>query len=98
MLQLLKAESEIQMIRYVAEEKLCHCYLHTDQVTQSLQHCREALEIHKDPSVLCDRAEAYIASDMFDEGLLSLLSSIYLIYFKNISEFYVATYFNLYHR
>lgn len=60
------------MIRYVAEEKLCHCYLHTDQVTQSLQHCREALELHKDPAVLCDRAEAYIASDMFDEGTFSL--------------------------
>lgn len=56
------------MIHYVAKEKLCHCYLQADQVTLSLQYCREALEIHRDPSVLCDRAEAYLASDMYDEG------------------------------
>jgi len=68
-LKLLKVEEQVEMIQYVAKEKLCHCYLHSDQVTLSLQYCREALEIHRDPSVLCDRAEAYIASDMFDDAI-----------------------------
>lgn len=76
MLQLLKAEEQVEMIRYVAKEKLCHCYLHTDQVTPSLQNCREALEIHRDPAVLCDRAEGYLASDMFDEGESTVKKSI----------------------
>lgn len=57
------------MIIFLAKEKLCHCYLHSDQLTLSLQSCREALEINKDPRVYCDRAEAYINSEMFDDGM-----------------------------
>jgi len=68
-LRVLKTEEEVKMVQYLAKEKLCHCYLQANQISQSLQHCREALEIHKDPAVLCDRAEAYIASDMFDDAI-----------------------------
>ncbi|XP_046670513.1 dnaJ homolog subfamily C member 3 [Homalodisca vitripennis] len=68
-LKLLKSEDQVQMIQYVAKEKLCHCYLQSDQITSSLQYCGAALAIHKDPAVLCDRAEAYIASDMFDDAI-----------------------------
>lgn len=61
-------ETSVEMIIFLAKEKLCHCYLHTDQLSLSLESCREALEINKDPRVYCDRAEAYINSEMFDDG------------------------------
>uniref|UniRef100_A0A1B6C8F2 J domain-containing protein n=1 Tax=Clastoptera arizonana TaxID=38151 RepID=A0A1B6C8F2_9HEMI len=68
-LKVLKTETEVQMIILVAKEKLCYCYLQADEIKLSLQSCREALEIHKSPSLLCDRAEAYLASDLFDEAI-----------------------------
>lgn len=69
MLQVLKLETSVKMIIFLAKEKLCHCYLHSDQLSLSLQSCREALEINKDPRVYCDRAEAYINSEMYDDGM-----------------------------
>ncbi|XP_069676051.1 dnaJ homolog subfamily C member 3 [Periplaneta americana] len=67
--KVLKVETSVQMIIFLAKEKLCHCYLHNDQLPLSLQSCREALEINKDPRILCDRAEAYINSEMFDDAI-----------------------------
>lgn len=67
--KVLKLETSVKMIIFLAKEKLCHCYLHTDQLSVSLQSCREALEINKDPGVYCDRAEAYINSEMFDDAI-----------------------------
>lgn len=68
-LQVLKLETSVEMIIFLAKEKLCHCYLHTDQLSLSLENCREALKINKDPRVYCDRAEAYINSEMYDDGM-----------------------------
>ena len=56
------------MIQFAAKEKLCHCYLEMDELTKSLQYCNEALAIHKDLNVLCDRAEAYLNGEMYDDG------------------------------
>lgn len=67
--QVLKLETSVNMIIFLAKEKLCHCYLHTDQLSLSLQSCREALEISKEPGIYCDRAEAYINSEMYDDGM-----------------------------
>ncbi|KAJ9573511.1 hypothetical protein L9F63_009075, partial [Diploptera punctata] len=67
--KVLKVETQVKMIIFVAKEKLCHCYLHNDQLSLSLQSCREALDINKDPKVYCDRAEAYINSEMFDDAI-----------------------------
>ncbi|XP_075236195.1 dnaJ homolog subfamily C member P58IPK [Lycorma delicatula] len=68
-LKMLKLEPDVKMIVYAAKEKLCHCYLHDDQISTSLLYCTEALAIHKDQNVLCDRAEAYINSEMYDEAV-----------------------------
>ncbi|XP_023705057.1 dnaJ homolog subfamily C member 3 isoform X2 [Cryptotermes secundus] len=67
--KVLKLETSVKMIIFLAKEKLCHCYLHTDQLSLSLQSCRDALEINKDPRVYCDRAEAYINSEMYDDAI-----------------------------
>ncbi|XP_047107810.1 dnaJ homolog subfamily C member 3 [Schistocerca piceifrons] len=67
--KVLKEEPTIQMISFLAKQKLCHCYLKSDQLSLSIQSCREALELQKDPYVLCDRAEAYISSEMYDDAI-----------------------------
>jgi len=67
--KVLKLETSVKMIIFLAKEKLCHCYLHTDQLSLSLQSCREALEISKEPRIYCDRAEAYINSEMYDDAI-----------------------------
>lgn len=67
--KVLKAELDMAMIQFHAKDKLCSCYLHSDQLALSIQYCREALEISKEPRILCDRAEAYINSEMFDDAI-----------------------------
>ncbi|KAK7863089.1 hypothetical protein R5R35_011010 [Gryllus longicercus] len=67
--KILKTEPSVPMVRFHAKEKLCHCYLHSDQTSLALENCRDALEISKEPNILCDRAEAYINSEMFDDAI-----------------------------
>lgn len=66
----LKMEDEIPMIIFSANQLLCTCYLKDEQYTLAIRKCGEAIELHKDPSVLCDRAEAYLETEMFDDGKL----------------------------
>lgn len=72
-LQILLAEKEEPMIIFLAKQKLCHCYLHDEQFSLSLQHCQEALDIQRTADVHCDKAEVYIATEMYDEGELFIM-------------------------
>lgn len=65
---MLVSEPEVENIRFQAHDKLCQCYLKDDQISESLRSCQDALDIHMDARILCDRAEVYIASSMFDDG------------------------------
>jgi len=56
-------------VRFLALEKLCHSYQHTDEPSLSLKYCSDALEISQTADIYCLRAEAYIANSMFDEGI-----------------------------
>ncbi len=64
----LKVEDEIPMIIFSANQLLCTCYRKDEQYTLAIRKCGEAIELHKDPYVFCDRAEAYIETEMFDDG------------------------------
>lgn len=64
----LKQEKEVPMIIFSGKQLSCACHLRGGMYTAAITKCREALEMQKDPAVLCDRAEAYLESDMFDEG------------------------------
>lgn len=70
--KVLKFETEIPMILFSAKQLLCSCYVKDEQYTAAIGKCREALELHKDPSVLCDRADAYLETEMFDDGKLNV--------------------------
>lgn len=65
----LKHESDVLMVIFNAKQLLCTCYVKDEQYTLAISKCREALEIYKDPNVLCDRAEAYLETEMFDDAI-----------------------------
>ncbi|XP_034232660.1 dnaJ homolog subfamily C member 3 [Thrips palmi] len=67
--KVLVSEPNVANIRFQAHDKLCQCYHKDDQITESLQSCQDALDIHMDARILCDRAEVYIASSMFDDAV-----------------------------
>ncbi|XP_039296137.1 dnaJ homolog subfamily C member 3 [Nilaparvata lugens] len=67
--KVLKNEPDVAMIRYAALVQLCQCHLHNNEAGKSVKACGEALAINKEPAVLCDRAEAYIKNDMYDEAI-----------------------------
>lgn len=66
--KVLKLETEVPMIIFGANQLLCTCYGKDEQYPNAIRKCREALEMHKDPAVYCDRAEAYIETEMYDDG------------------------------
>lgn len=67
--KVLKYEDEIEMIVFNAKQLLCSCYTKDEQTALAIQFCREALEISQEASVYCDRAEAYIQSEMYDDAI-----------------------------
>uniref|UniRef100_A0A336LLD5 CSON011110 protein n=1 Tax=Culicoides sonorensis TaxID=179676 RepID=A0A336LLD5_CULSO len=67
--KVLKHEKEVQMIIFSAKQLMCSCSVKDEQYTEAIRHCREALDIYKDPQVLCDRAEAYLGSDSYDDAI-----------------------------
>jgi len=68
--KILKNEPKIEKIRFHGYDKQCHCQLQEgSDATETRKSCDEALRITEEPRILCDRAEAYLAEDMFDEAV-----------------------------
>lgn len=76
--KVLKHEKEVQMIIFGAKQLLCSCHVKDESFTDAIKYCRDALEIFKDPQVLCDRAEAYIGSEMYDDAIHDYQAAIEL--------------------
>ena len=64
----MKADPSVSELMYLAEDKLCHCFLQLGEHESGLEHCNAALNKHMEPRILCDRAEIYISLDMLDEA------------------------------
>ena len=47
--------------------RLCHCQKEAGRAMESRKACSEALKIDDEPRLYCDRAEAYLLEDMYDE-------------------------------
>lgn len=76
-LSILKLEPQIINVRFLAHQHLCKCYTSNQEPTQAIKNCHEALKIRKEAAVYCDRAEAYLAAEMFDDGKLYIYSYKY---------------------
>ena len=47
--------------------RLCHCQKELGNAVESRKSCSDAIKIDDEPRLYCDRAEAYLLEDMFDE-------------------------------
>lgn len=66
--KVIRLETEVPMIIFSAKQLSCSCHVKGEMYTAAIKKCREALDIAKTPAVLCDRAEAYLESEMYDDG------------------------------
>ena len=66
--RVLQQESTVMNVRYTALHLLCKCYTANNQVTEAIKSCNDAYRIRKEPGILCDRAEAFLAGEMYDDG------------------------------
>lgn len=71
--RVLTQEPDEQNVRFSAFHLLCKCYTAISEATDAIKNCQEALKIRKEPNVICDSAEAYLAAEMFDDGNFSAL-------------------------
>lgn len=67
--RVLKHEKEVPMIIFSAKQLICSCEVKEGKYNNALQTCTGALDLHKDATVLCDRAEAYLESEMYDDAV-----------------------------
>ncbi|KAG8223381.1 hypothetical protein J437_LFUL002626 [Ladona fulva] len=64
----LKVESKVEAVVFEAKSHLCRCLHNEGQISASLEFCGEALALRQTPDLYCDRAEAYLAGEMYDDG------------------------------
>lgn len=64
-----KLEKDIQMIIYNAQRLLCTCYMKDEQSAEAISACTDALNTNQDPNSYCDRAEAYIQTEQYDDAI-----------------------------
>lgn len=67
--KVLAAEKDVAMVTFSAKQLLCQCYAKEEQYEEALKECGEAVELHRDVAVLCDRAEAYLGAEMYDDAI-----------------------------
>lgn len=70
--RVLTQEPNEQQVQFTAYHYLCRCYTENSETTQAINNCQKALNIRREPNMLCDSAEAYLAAEMFDDGNLVL--------------------------
>ena len=65
----MKNEPEVEDVRFHGHDHLCRCHLKSGEATEAVKQCSEAIRIREDeePRLFCDRAEAYLDDDMYDE-------------------------------
>jgi len=67
--KVLKNEPTVEGIRFHAYDRLCHCQKEAGNAVESRKACSDAIKIEDEPRLYCDRAEAYLLEDMFEEAM-----------------------------
>ena len=60
---------KVEAVQFHAYDKLCQCQMMTGDTAGSKKSCTEAIRIDDQPRLYCERAEAYLAEDMYDEAI-----------------------------
>ncbi|XP_063836468.1 dnaJ homolog subfamily C member 3 [Ostrinia nubilalis] len=67
--KVLKAEDDVTLVVFEARKWLCSCSVKEELYTEALSECSAALALQRDARVLCDRADALLGLDMFDDAI-----------------------------
>ncbi|EYC38785.1 hypothetical protein Y032_0695g1597 [Ancylostoma ceylanicum] len=69
--QILKYESKVLAIQMDTFRQLCKCNMEAGHIAEAIQQCTEVLTSSdpNDVDVLCDRAEAYLLDERYDEAI-----------------------------
>ncbi|KAG6443974.1 dnaJ homolog subfamily C member 3 [Manduca sexta] len=67
--KVLRSEDEVTLVVFEARKWLCSCSVKEEQYTDALSQCNQALELQRDARVLCDKADALLGLDMFDDAI-----------------------------
>ncbi|KAJ0181502.1 hypothetical protein K1T71_003587 [Dendrolimus kikuchii] len=67
--KVLKLEDEVTLVVFEAKRWLCSCSVKEELYTEALSHCSSALELQKDARILCDKADALIGLEMYDDAI-----------------------------
>lgn len=85
--KLLRLENQVQMIMFEGKKFLCTCYSKDEQSSDAIKACTEALELNQDANVYCDRADAYLQSELFDDAIRDFQSALEIDqYFERAKE------------
>ncbi|XP_033225841.1 dnaJ homolog subfamily C member 3 [Belonocnema kinseyi] len=85
--RVLQQEATVKNVRYTALHLLCKCYAADNKVSDAIKSCDEAFRIRKEPGILCDRAEAYLAGEMYDDAIRDYKEALELDpHFQRASE------------
>ena len=66
---MLKEEPIEHEIHYIAFDRLCQCEGEAGDPDAAIDSCTKALNIQETPRTYCDRAEAHILNEDFDEAI-----------------------------
>ncbi|XP_045542322.1 dnaJ homolog subfamily C member 3 [Papilio machaon] len=76
--KLLNIEQEVTLVVFEANRWLCHCYSKDEQYTEAVAACGAALALQKEARVLCDRADALLGLEMYDDAIQSYKQALEL--------------------
>ncbi|XP_026333207.1 dnaJ homolog subfamily C member 3 [Hyposmocoma kahamanoa] len=76
--KVLQAEDEVPLVVFEAKKWLCSCSVKEELFAEAAARCGEALALGRDARLLCDRADALLGLDMFDDALLAYKEALEL--------------------
>ncbi|NP_001296552.1 dnaJ homolog subfamily C member 3 [Bombyx mori] len=65
----LLVETEVTLVIFEARRWLCSCAVKEELYSEALGHCSSALELRRDARLLCDRADALLGLEMYDDAI-----------------------------
>ncbi|XP_039765480.1 dnaJ homolog subfamily C member 3 [Pararge aegeria] len=65
----LRLEPDVTLVVLEARKHLCACSVKEELYADALAECAAALALRREPATLCDRADALLGLDMFDDAI-----------------------------
>lgn len=74
--KILKNEKEVDNIIFEGKRLLCTLYSKDRQHSEAITACSEALKMREEEGIYCDRAEAYLDSELYDDAIRDYNSAL----------------------